>query len=158
MLGLSSGPLCTALHTASPLLGLPASSMLLRSFCQEISSPDLPLTLSSPAQTLRGFQLPQDIQVLTSWTDLYACSHRLVYSFLHSVRTERVLCTRSWSESAQSCPILCDPVDCSPLGSSVHEILQARVLESFAILFSRGSSPPRDQTRVYRIVGRFFTI
>ena len=38
----------------------------------------------------------------------------------------------------------CDPMDCSPLGSSVCEILQARILEWVAILFSRGSSQPRD--------------
>ena len=40
----------------------------------------------------------------------------------------------------QSCPILCDPIDCSPPGSSVHGILQARILEWVAISFSRGSS------------------
>ena len=40
------------------------------------------------------------------------------------------------------------PVDCSPPGSSVHGILQARILERVAIPFSRGSSPPRDRTRV----------
>ena len=45
---------------------------------------------------------------------------------------------------AQSCPILCNPTDCSPLGSSAHRILQARILESVAILFSRGSFQPRD--------------
>ena len=50
------------------------------------------------------------------------------------------------SEIAQSCPTLCDPVDCSPPGSSVHGILQARRLEWVAISFSRGSSQPRDQT------------
>ena len=44
------------------------------------------------------------------------------------------------SEVAQSCPTLCDPVDCSPPGSSVHGIPQARVLEWVAISFSRGSS------------------
>ena len=38
----------------------------------------------------------------------------------------------------QSCPALCDPVDCSPPGSSVHGILQARILEWVAIPFSRG--------------------
>ena len=43
-------------------------------------------------------------------------------------------------------------------GSSVHEILQARILEWVAILFSRGSSQPRDQTQVSRMVGRFFTV
>ena len=41
---------------------------------------------------------------------------------------------------AQSCLILCDPIDCSPPGSSVHRILQARILESVAIPVSRGSS------------------
>ena len=41
---------------------------------------------------------------------------------------------------AQLCPTLCNPVDCSPPGSSVHGILQARVLEWVAISFSRGSS------------------
>ena len=40
----------------------------------------------------------------------------------------------------QSCPPLCDPMDCSPPGSSVHEILQARILEWVAISSSRGSS------------------
>ena len=43
-------------------------------------------------------------------------------------------------------------------GSSVHGILQARILEWVAVLFSRGSSWPRDQTCVSRIAGRFFTI
>ena len=41
---------------------------------------------------------------------------------------------------AQSCLTLCDPMDCSPLGSSVHGILQARILEWVAISSSRGSS------------------
>ena len=43
---------------------------------------------------------------------------------------------KSESEAAQSCPTLCDPVDCSPLGSSAHGIFQARVLEWGAIAFS----------------------
>ena len=45
---------------------------------------------------------------------------------------------------SQSCPALCDPVDCSPPGSSIHGILQARIPEWVAIPFSRGSSQPRD--------------
>ena len=49
---------------------------------------------------------------------------------------------------AQSCPALCDPMDCSPPGSSVHGILQARILEGVAISFSRGSSRRRDRIRV----------
>ena len=58
----------------------------------------------------------------------------------------------------QSYLTLCDPMDCSPPGSAVHGILQARILEWVAISSSRGSSPPRDQTQVSYIAGRFFTI
>ena len=50
------------------------------------------------------------------------------------------------------------PEDCSLPGFSVHEISQARILDWVAISFSRGSSPPRDQTQVSCIAGRFFTI
>ena len=55
------------------------------------------------------------------------------------------------SEVAQSCPTLCDPMDCSLPGSSVCGILQARILEWAAISFSRRASQPRDQTWVSRI-------
>ena len=58
----------------------------------------------------------------------------------------------------QSCLTLYDPMDCNLPGSSIHGIFQARVLEWVAISFSRGSSRPRDQTRVSHIVGRSFTI
>ena len=59
--------------------------------------------------------------------------------------------------SLQSCPILCDPMDYSPLGFSVLGIPQARMLEWVAILSSRGSSEPRDGTGISCISGRFFT-
>ena len=58
---------------------------------------------------------------------------------------------------AQSCPTLCDTIDCSPPGSSVHGILQARILEWVAMPCSRGSSWPRDRTWVSCIAGGFFT-
>ena len=44
--------------------------------------------------------------------------------------------------------LFCNPMGCSPPGSSVHGIFQARILEWVAILYSRGSSQPRDWTRV----------
>ena len=59
---------------------------------------------------------------------------------------------------AQSCLTLYDPMDCSLPGSSVHGILQSRILEWVAMSSSRGSSQPRDQTQVSCIAGRFFTI
>ena len=48
------------------------------------------------------------------------------------------------AESLQLCPTLCDPIDGSPPGSPVAGILQARILESVAMPFSRASSQPRD--------------
>ena len=58
----------------------------------------------------------------------------------------------------QPYPTIFDPMDCSLPGSSVHGILQARILVWVAICFSRGSSRPRDWTQVSHIAGRFFTI
>ena len=60
------------------------------------------------------------------------------------------------SEATQLCLTLCDPMDCSLPGSSVHGIFKARVLEWVAMSFSRRSSRPRDRTHVSCIVGRRF--
>ena len=57
----------------------------------------------------------------------------------------------------QSCLTLCKPMHCGPPSSSVHGILQARMLEWIAMRSSRGSSQPRNQTQVSHIAGRFFT-
>ena len=56
----------------------------------------------------------------------------------------------------QSCPTLCNPMDCSPPGSSVHGILLARILEWVAMPSSRGSSQPRYGTQVSCITDRIF--
>ena len=60
----------------------------------------------------------------------------------------------------QSWPMLCDPMDCSPPGFSVHGILQARILEWVAMSSSKGPSQPRDRTCVpcvSYIASRFLT-
>jgi len=75
------------------------------------------------------------------------------------MRIEHCMCCVC-AKSLQSCPTLCDPVDCSLPDSSVHRILQAKILEWVAISFSRGSSKPRDQTHISMfpaLAGRFFT-
>ena len=56
----------------------------------------------------------------------------------------------------QLCLTLCNPMDYSPPGSSVHGVFQARILECIVISFSRGSFWPRDQTHVSCLTGRFF--
>ena len=63
-----------------------------------------------------------------------------------------MLCDEVKVKVAQSCPNLCDPMD-----YTVRGILQARILESVAFPFSRGSSQPRDQAQVSHIAGGFFT-
>ena len=67
---------------------------------------------------------------------------------------------KSWNalcelKVAQLCPTLCDPMDYSLPGSSVHRVLQVRILEWVAIAFFRGSSQPRDQTQVSHITDSF---
>ena len=58
----------------------------------------------------------------------------------------------------QSCLTQYNLMDCSPPGSSVHGILQAKILEWVAIHYSKGSSQPRDQTQVFCLAGRVFTV
>ena len=58
----------------------------------------------------------------------------------------------------QLCPALCDSMHCSPPGSSVHRILQAKILGWVAISFSGGSSRAKDQIQVSCIAGRLFII
>ena len=103
--------------------------------------------------------------------------HFFKRSFIYDLSKGRVWnkgnCTRTWGNrimeigidiyilvvQVQSliCVWLCDPMDCSPPGSSVHGISQAGILEWVAISFSRGSSWPRDWTCVSCIIGGFFT-
>ena len=75
----------------------------------------------------------------------------------HKIR-RHLLLGRKGREVTESCPILCDPMDCNLPGSSVHGIFQARTLEWVAISFSRGSSRPRAQTQFSRIACRHFTV
>ena len=57
---------------------------------------------------------------------------------------EHVAAAAAAAKSLQSCPTVCDPIDCSPTGSSVYGIFQARILEWGAISSPRVSSQPRD--------------
>ena len=81
-----------------------------------------------------------------------------VFSMVSKALCDQWKESESGSEVAQSCLTLCDPMDCSPPGSSVHGILQARILEWVATSFSRESSWPRDWTEVSHIAGRCFNL
>ena len=67
-----------------------------------------------------------------------------------------VFSSRKRSNDAQSCSTLCNPMDCNPSGSSIHGILQAKILERVAISSSRGSSRSRGQTCISEVscIGR----
>ena len=88
------------------------------------------------------------------WQRIYAC---ITESLCRALETNTTLWTNYAAAAAQSCPTLCDPRDCSPPGSSVHRIPQARILEWVAMPSSRGSSWTRDRTRVSWMTGRFST-
>ena len=81
----------------------------------------------------------------------------IAYRFF-TIGAIREVALESESEVAQLCPTLCDPMDSNLPGSAVHGIFQARILEWAAISVSRGSSQPRDRTRVSCIADRRFTI
>ena len=74
------------------------------------------------------------------WGNCRSTSHQSQYRIMMEIMP--------YCLHAQSCLTLCDPMDCSPPGSSVHGILQAGILKWIAISFSRGYSWPRDQTQV----------
>ena len=69
--------------------------------------------------------------------------------------TRPFLRTAPLSSGVYYSQLFSDPMDCSPLGSSVHGISQARILECIAIFYSRGSSGPRDLNGVSYLVGGF---
>ena len=116
---------------------------------------------------MEGMLTPLTVHIATiaNLTELILCvRHFAKYSYFkyvasfnpHSIPMSRyyaVLCLVT-----QSYPTLCDPMNCSPPGSSVHGILQARIVEWVAMPSSRGSFQPKDRTQVSHIVGRFFTI
>ena len=91
-------------------------------------------------------------------------SKRLLTSWLQSLSAvilepKEIKCVTVSTFSLSIChEVICDPMDCNLSGSSVHGILQARILEWVAVPFSRGSSQPRDWTQFSHITGRFFTI
>ena len=112
-------------------------------------------------------------------TRLCLCSHTNMHTYIHtssiyihthppednfSILMEKLIIhidflTTEWSEVKSLSRVrLCDPMDCSLQGFSVHGIFQAKVLEWVAISFSKGSSWPRDRTQVSCIAGRCFTV
>ena len=108
--------------------------------------------------TLNYMELEVDFRCLmfTSLMINYAYNMTLRTQQQHSTRLVIAVIVSIVLSVIQSCLTLCDPMDCRSPDSSVHGILQARILEWVAIPFSRGSSQPRDRTQVSCTAGRFF--
>ena len=104
---------------------------------------------------LDGTLQSRDITLLTKILIVKAMVYPMV---MYSCESWTIKKAESESEVAQLCPTLCDLMDCSLPGSSVHGIFQARILQWVAIFFSRGSSQPRDWTQVFHIAGRRITV
>ena len=113
-----------------------------------------------PQPGIQPIPLALGVQSLNHWT---ARTAREVppLSFLNSASASSLRATCGLKVKvliAPLCLTLCDPMDCSPPSSSVHGILQARILEWVAIPFSRGSSWFRDGTQVSCLAGIFFSV
>ena len=104
--------------------------------------------------TIRSDKSSVKYQLYT--VELKAGSQRHICTLLFIAGLFTITKRKKESEVAQSCLTLCDPMDCSLQGSSLHGILRARVLEWVAISFSRGSPQLRDRNQVFRIPGRRF--
>ena len=96
---------------------------------------------------INSWSLLKLVSMMSRWCHHLMPCHPLLPAFDLSQHE-----VKEWSEAAQLCLTLCDPVDCSPPGSSVHGILQARILEWVAISFSRESS------RFSHVAGRHFNL
>ena len=85
---------------------------------------------------------------------------RYLYSNIHRtiIHSSQKMCLIAQSFATPWTATLCNPMDCSLPDSSVHRILQARILKWVAKPSPRGSSWPRDRTQVSRPAGRFFTV
>ena len=116
-----------------------------------------------PAKGSAGVWNPAHALSSKSWVPVLSCGLEEAESFLN-LSTQRTcllfktLLPNFSKGSVVVCWLLCDPMDRSPPGSSVHGILQVRILEWIAIPFSRGSSWPRDWTQVSCIAGGSFTV
>jgi len=105
-------------------------------------------------QSMGSQRVGHDWATELNWTELRTWKEPRCPSIDEWIK--KVWCIES--EVAWSRPTLGNPMDCSLPHSSVHGILQTRVLEWVVVFFSRGSSQPRDRTQVSCIVGRCFTI
>ena len=95
----------------------------------------------------RGSSLPRDR------TQVSYIGRQILYHWATRVSLGNCCCLVT-----QSCLIVCSPMEWGPPGSSVRGIFQARILEWVAISFSRGSSQPRNQTRIFCIADIHFTV
>ena len=111
------------------------------------------VTLAKRLQMTEAAELRGEDRMLYMWmVCLWGKPHasrigtESVLQTLQGSPSARVLNHMRACSVAQLCPSLCDPMDCSPPGSSVHGIFQTRILEWVATSSSKGSSPPRDWT------------
>ena len=104
------------------------------------------MKLTLPEDQASFIVLSSDLSTVYNTEQLNAFGWLLEASFLKLICFMGLMCMHA--KSFQLCTTLCGPMDCSPPGSSVHGILQARILEWAAMPSSRGSSWPRVGTHV----------
>ena len=146
----------------------PRSKRLLISWLQSPSAVILEppkiksVTVSTVSPSICHEVMGPDVMILDFWNNHRSLQRRLYIQHTGVLFSTGRLNTPSCDSVkvlvTQSFQLFVTPMDCSLLGSSVHGILQARILEWVAVPFSRGPSRPRDQTWVSCIASKFFTI
>ena len=122
--------------------------------CFQVFGLGFPGSTSGEEPTFRCSRfLERDKSWIPGWEDpleeeISTYAHVVWFYFQCMISYDRLLRLWACATSPQSCLTLWDPIDCSLLGSSVHGILQARILEGVAMPSSRGSSQPRDGTSI----------
>ena len=140
------------------LISYQASHILLLKYFSK-PSPSLYPCYTILAQILLISPLYHYRILLRLFSESMHCTPGSVLNTFSPVTLWILVTTVCWSSQPLShSQLFCHPTDCSPPGSSVRGILQARILEWVAIPFSRGASWPRDRTCISCIAGGFFTI
>ena len=133
------------LHCRQILYQLSHNGALIWGYCLLfVGSFKTPLLQTQTALFTQAFPFPHSSNRVILWVGQKVLNYDWIRFSVYIM-----LLVRACPQSLQSCPALCDPVDCSPPSSSVREILQARILERVAMPSSRGYTRSRDRTRVF---------
>ena len=118
----------------------------------DFNTPLTPMDTSTEQKISKETQTSNDTMDQLDLIDICRRFHPQTMNLTFFLKCTRNILQDTPCSVTQSCPTLCNPMDYSPPGSSVHGISQARILEGVAVSFFRGSSQPRDWTQGWNLL------